>query len=66
MAEYFGYMQFFSHIVRYQSEADTSEHTIFYGARDPKEITHSTLLPNNGHFPIVPIFFLPFEYAHIN
>ena len=46
MAEYFGYTQFFSRNVRYQSKADTSEHIIFYGARDLKEITLSPLLPN--------------------
>ena len=47
MAEYFGYTQFFSRNVRYQSKADTSEHIIFYGARDLKEITLSPLLPSN-------------------
>ena len=46
MAEYFGYTQFFSRNVRYQSKADASEHIIFHGARDLKEITLSPLLPN--------------------
>ena len=46
MAEYFGYTQFFSRNVRYQSKADASEHIIFHGARDLKEITLSPLLPS--------------------
>ena len=45
MAEEVGYTQFFSYIVRYQSKADASEHIIFHGARDLKEITLSPLLP---------------------
>ena len=45
MAEYFGYTQFFSRNVRYQSKADASEYIIFHGARDLKEITLSPLLP---------------------
>ena len=48
MAEEVAYMQFFSYIVRYQSKADASEHNIFYGARDLKDIAFSNLLPNNG------------------
>ena len=46
MAEEVGYTQFFSYIVRYQSKADASEHIIFYGARDLKDIALSTLLPS--------------------
>ena len=45
MAEEVGYTQFFSYIVRYQSKADASEHIIFYGARDLKDIALSNLLP---------------------
>ena len=41
MAEYFGYKQFFSRNVRYQSKADASEHIIFHGARDLNEITRA-------------------------
>ena len=46
MAEEVGYTQFFSYIVRYQSKADASEHIIFYGAWDLKDIALSNLLPN--------------------
>ena len=46
MAEEVGYTQFFSYIVRYQSKADASEHIIFYGARDLKDIALSNLLPS--------------------
>ena len=45
MAEEVGYTQFFSYIVRYQSKADASEHIIFYGAWDLKDIALSNLLP---------------------
>ena len=47
MAEEVGYTQFFSYIVRYQSKADASEHIIFYGAWDLKEIALSNLLPTH-------------------
>ena len=47
MAKNFGYMQFFSCIVRYLSKADASEHIIFYGARDLKDIALSNLLPTD-------------------
>ena len=45
MAQEVGYTQFFSYIVRYQSKADASEHIIFYGAWDLKDIALSNLLP---------------------
>ena len=51
MAEEVGYTQFFSYIVRYQSKADASEHIIFYGARDLKDIALSNLLPNYASSP---------------
>ena len=48
MAEEVGYTQFFSYIVRYLSKPDASEHIIFYGARDLKDIALSNLLPTSG------------------
>ena len=51
MAEEVGYTQFFSYILRYQSKADASEHIIFYGARDLKDIALSNLLPAQKSFP---------------
>ena len=64
MAEYFGYTQFFSRNVRYQSKADTSEHIIFYGARDLKEITLSPLLPTSSS--IFPSFLIQFGLTMIS
>ena len=58
MAKNFGYTQFFSYIVRYLSKADASEHIIFYGARDLKEMTLSNLLPNLTFFNDVLRFHL--------
>ena len=46
MAKEVGYTKFFSYIVRYLSKADASEHIIFYGARDLKDIALSNLLPS--------------------
>ena len=52
MAEEVGYTQFFSYIVRYLSKADASEHIIFYGARDLKDIALSNLLPTILNFHV--------------
>ena len=60
MAEEVGYTHFFSYIVRYQSKADASEHIIFYGAWDLKDIALSNLLPIISRVPgQTEIFVMP-------